>query len=239
MSLHPFVKVFSRNSRRLTVLIIVLLFVCVAYHVIFPSKSKFKEANPVLTLTEMQYYLNSLEIVERPLRDYSYRRKYFGTSWEDIDNNGCSQRRDVLYRDLIKERNFVIREDKTCNHIVVSGSWYDPYTGYLITLNNLRSQEQSQQIQIDHVVPLSLAWRYGAAFWSNEKKVAFANDLDNLVAVSGSANQQKSDSGPEEWQPVVNKCWYASVYIKVKAKYQLAISRSEKIALLELMSWCK
>lgn len=232
-------KNLSHRLKTTISLVMFLLFVLNGCHITFSDKSQFEELDPVLSKVDMGQYLDALEVSETMFHDYSYRRKYFGSSWEDIEKNGCSQRRDVLYRDLIKDKDFLLRSDKTCNHIVVSGNWYDPYTGYVIKLNNLREPEQAQQIQIDHIVPLSLAWRCGAKSWNDEERVVFANDLENLVAVSGSANQQKSDSGPEKWQPAANKCWYASAYIKIKAKYQLTVSMAEKEALVKLISWCK
>ncbi|KLJ10931.1 hypothetical protein EMPG_13749, partial [Blastomyces silverae] len=60
-------------------------------------------------------------------------------------------------------------------------------------------------VDIDHVVPLSNAWKSGAAGWTTARRREFANDLVNpqLIAVTDNVNQQKSDAGPEEWKPPI------------------------------------
>lgn len=56
---------------------------------------------------------------------------------------------------------------------------------------------------IDHVVPLSEAWKSGANEWTTAERRAFANDLTNpqLIAVTDSVNQSKSDKTPADWKP--------------------------------------
>lgn len=43
----------------------------------------------------------------------------------------------------------------------------------------------------------------GADKWTTEQRQKLANDLENpqLLAVTDNVNQEKSDSGPEEWKP--------------------------------------
>src|SRR3954451_23549027 len=67
----------------------------------------------------------------------------------------------------------------------------DPYTGQQITFS-------SNGIQIDHRYPLARAYAAGAFQWDRRQRQIFANDLDELVAVSGPANRAKSDSGIDE-----------------------------------------
>lgn len=53
-----------------------------------------------------------------------------------------------------------------------------------------------------HVVALSRAWDAGAANWTPQQRVNFANDTDvNLLASQGKANQSKSDQGLDTWLP--------------------------------------
>ena len=69
---------------------------------------------------------------------------------------------------------------------MVSGSWNDPYSGRTIT--------DATKLDIDHMVPLKEAHQSGAAFWSRERKRAYANDLDDpdtLIAVDRRLNRQK------------------------------------------------
>jgi len=52
-------------------------------------------------------------------------------------------------------------------------------------------------------VPLSEAWKSGAAAWDTPRRAKFANDLINpqLWAVTGRVNQAKGDSDPSQWMP--------------------------------------
>lgn len=182
--------------------------------------------------------LDSLAVIAKPVNDHTYKRILYGDPWFDVDHNGCNTRVDVLYRDVVKTQPFQERRSGTCHHKVKSGSWYDPYTGLQLRFTNLSDPRQAEQIQIDHIVPLALAWRFGAKNWPLQRRIAFANDMDNLVAVSGKANQDKGDLGPDDWMPDINHCWYATVYIKVKYKYELPTTKSEKSALIRALKTC-
>ncbi|EDN07046.1 predicted protein [Histoplasma mississippiense (nom. inval.)] len=50
--------------------------------------------------------------------------------------------------------------------------------------------------------PCATATKSGSADWTTAKRREFATDLVNpqLIAVTDNANQEKSDSGPEEWK---------------------------------------
>ena len=76
------------------------------------------------------------------------------------------------------------------------GRWVSPYDGFTTT--------NPTKIQIDHVVPLGVAWGSGAYTWNANTRKRFANDLGtryDLLAVSGRSNQLKSDYGPDRWLP--------------------------------------
>jgi len=96
------------------------------------------------------------------------------------------------------------------------------YTGDLIS---------PSEVEIDHVVPLAAAWDHGAYAWDRTRRVAFANDLDrNLLAVSGSANQAKSDGTPAEWLPPLSgaaPCAYVARYLTVSVGYGLSVSEPD------------
>src|SRR5204862_521212 len=82
---------------------------------------------------------------------------------------------------------------------------------------------QAQAIQIDHIVPLSEAWRSGASRWSPDRRRAFANDLDNLLAVDGPTNMSKSDDDPAGWRPRKGfQCAYAARWVETKMRWALA-----------------
>ncbi|KJK49964.1 hypothetical protein UK23_12120 [Lentzea aerocolonigenes] len=150
----------------------------------------------------------------------------FGQPWFDTDGDGCDQRSQVLARDL----SGVTRKPGRCS--VQSGSLDDPYTGTRVTTVS--------KIQIDHVVPLAEMWRSGAAGWPAEKRVAAANDLRNLVAVSGKVNQSKGDKTPDEWMPpnASYACSYSRIYVTVKVAYGLSVAPAERSALEQALTSC-
>ncbi|WP_018685425.1 AAA family ATPase [Actinokineospora enzanensis] len=151
----------------------------------------------------------------------------FGQPWKDVDGNGCDQRSDVLMRDLDGAK----RQPGRCK--VVAGVLHDPYTDTDVT--------SLAKIQIDHVVPEAVAWRSGAADWKLERRVAFANDLANLVAVSGKANMSKGDKTPDQWFPPnpAASCGYARIYVGIKATYALTVTAAERSALSSALNACR
>lgn len=158
-----------------------------------------------------------------------YERDEFGSSWIDTDDNGCSTRNDILARDLDDTE----RDSDGCK--VLSGVLDDPYTGQTLEF----SSEDPQAVQIDHVVPLSLAWRMGADEWDRDTRIEFANDPANLLAVDGPANREKSDSGPGEWQPHQGyRCSYAVAYIDVLHSYELPVSAEDRRGLSDMLATC-
>jgi len=150
----------------------------------------------------------------------------FGQPWFDTDGDGCDQRSQVLARDLTA----VERKPGRCG--VQSGTLDDPYTGSQIT--------GTSKIQIDHVVPLAEMWRSGAASWPQERRVAAANDLRNLVAVAGKVNQAKGDKTPDEWMPpnAGYACSYGRIYVTVKTAYALTVAPAERTALENALAAC-
>lgn len=153
----------------------------------------------------------------------------FGSAWtDDYDgpggHDGCDTRNQVLAAQM----SDVVFKPGTDSCKVVSGTLDDPYTGQRIEFVSGRGT--SRLVQIDHVVALSRAWDAGAAKWTLDQRVAFANDLDrNLMAVDGSANQSKSDSGLDEWLPpnMAVHCTYSLRYLEVAVHYQLAITEGD------------
>ena len=159
----------------------------------------------------------------------SYERNYFGTSWADVDQNGCRTRDDILARDLTAT---TFRGSCT----VMSGVLADPYAGK----RERFSKARASAIQIDHVIPLSLAWRSGASTWPAGKLAAFANDPLNLLAVDGPANQAKSDSGPSAWLPPNPKyrCTYVMRFVRVSFLYGVSIAAADRGAAKRVLHAC-
>ncbi|WP_327093308.1 HNH endonuclease family protein [Nonomuraea sp. NBC_01738] len=159
-----------------------------------------------------------------PIRGYSHRR--FLPEWAP-HRGACDTRETVLARD-----GRGVRRDSRCR--VVKGSWYSPYDGKWL--------KSEKEIDVDHVVPLSYAWRSGASKWSQARRRAFANDLTRpeLVVVSHSVNIAKGGQGPQSWRPPRRAYWcrYATKWITVKHHYRLFVTRKEKVALLNMLRTC-
>ncbi|WP_329250731.1 HNH endonuclease family protein [Actinoallomurus sp. NBC_01490] len=157
-----------------------------------------------------------------------YSRDEFGPAWKDVDHNGCDTRNDILARDLddVKKRN-------EC--VVIAGTLDDPYTGKQITF----AKAHATMVQIDHIFPLGLAWRMGADHWTEEKRTELANDRDNLLAVWGRPNEQKSDKGPSEWQPQKSfQCTYAEKFVAVADEYHLSVTQADHDELSDMLDTC-
>jgi hypothetical protein len=182
--------------------------------------------------------LAALRVVPRPREDGSYVRAAFGSSWSDVDGNGCNQRDDVLQRDAVPGTLRVARQG-ACDHDVIAGSWHDPYTGATLVFDDLKDLHQAMAIQIDHVVPLAEAWYSGARDWAPERRVRFANDLSELLAVDGPTNESKGDGDPAAWRPRKGyQCTYARRWIAVKRAWDLTVDASEVAALRQMLAYC-
>jgi len=163
-----------------------------------------------------------------------YTRAQFGQAWADVDRNGCDTRNDMLKRDLINIEYKV----KTRNCVVASGVLLDRYSGE--TINFVRGNVTSMEVQIDHVVALSNAWQTGAFKLTVTQRTALANDPINLFAVKGRLNSQKSDGDAATWLPPLKsfRCAYVAQQIAVKAKYSLWVTAPEKEAMTRILATC-
>ncbi|KAL3426957.1 secreted protein [Phlyctema vagabunda] len=142
-------------------------------------------------------------------------------------SGACNTREVVLARD---GTNVVQASDCSAS----SGSWFSPYDGATWTA--------ASDVDIDHMVPLSNAWKSGAAAWTTARRQAFANDLTNpqLLAVTDNVNQAKGDKGPEDWKPSLTSyhCTYARMWVKVKSVYSLTVTSAERTALTTMLNTC-
>jgi hypothetical protein len=159
------------------------------------------------------------------VRSHDYRRDAFGEAWTDDTtapggHNGCDTRNDILDRDLADKTYVSI---KRCPTAVATGTLLDPYTSEVVPFT--RGAQIGAAVQIDHIVPLALAWDLGARGWSDDMRIRFANDPANLLAVEGQANQDKGDKEPALWIPpnAAFHCQYAMQYIAVLRGYSLPV----------------
>lgn len=168
---------------------------------------------------------------EARIPDYD-REEQFGSPWIDVDDNGCDTRNDVLARDLDN-----ITKDGSCT--VETGVLHDPYTGE--TIQFTRGRGTSNDVQIDHVIPLCYVWEAGAYSWSQEERIALANDQEaELIAVDGPTNGSKGCDGPAEWMPPNESfhCTYVAMFTAVAVKYELTLKQADKAKIDEVAAGC-
>ena len=184
--------------------------------------------------------LSGITVVPLRIHRYDYRRSAFGEAWTDDNDapgghNGCDTRDDVLNRDLV-DKTFVWT--KHCPDAVETGTLHDPYTSAVINFH--RGAKVGEAVQIDHIVPLALAWDMAAYDWPVEQRVRFANDPANLLAVQGQANQDKEDSQPALWMPPNHAFWcqYAMQYIAVSRGYGLPVDLVTSNVLRQAAAGC-
>jgi hypothetical protein len=161
-----------------------------------------------------------------------YTRERYGPAWADTDRNGCDTRNDVLRHALIAKSLKTSSDGCT----VLSGTITDPYTA--TSIHFVRGG--ASELDIDHVVALGDSWRTGAAAWPAQKRLAFANDSLNLLAVDASANRQKGDANTDSWLPPNKKyrCSYVARQVAVKARYQLWVIAAERDAMRQVLGTC-
>ncbi len=170
-------------------------------------------------------------------RTQDFQRWRFGQAWSDDVNveyghNGCNTRDDILRRDLA---DLVVRPG-TC--YAQSGVLRDPYTGTVIDF--VRGPDTSKAVEIDHVVALADAWYKGARSWDPQRRLDFANDPRNLLAVSPKANFDKAFRDAASWLPPNEafRCDFVARQVDVKTAYGLWVSAKEKQAMSDVLARC-
>jgi uncharacterized protein (DUF2237 family) len=89
------------------------------------------------------------------------------------------------------------------------------------------------------VVALGAAWRSGASKWGAERRMEFANDTSNMLAVDKQANNDKSSKTPDQWRPPGDYwCQYAERWVGIKSRYDLTVTAAEKTALEQMLGDC-
>ena len=94
--------------------------------------------------------------------------------------------------------------------------FYDPYSG--------KTFYKTDDIEVDHIVPLSLAHKMGGYLWTPQQKKSFANDTENLILVSKTCNRSKGSKSISSWMPQNTN--YHAEYLKrynhIIQKYKLS-----------------
>jgi hypothetical protein len=184
--------------------------------------------------------LTGVAVVAGRVHHHGYRRAVFGDAWDDNNDapgghNGCDTRDDILNRDLV-DKTYVWT--KRCPEAVATGTLHDPYNNATVAFT--RGEKIGASVQIDHIVPLALAWDMGAHDWPFRQRLAFANDPANLLAVAGEANDDKSDAQPALWMPANTAFWcqYAVAFIGVLRGYGLPVDAASATVLREAAGSC-
>lgn len=149
--------------------------------------------------------------------------------WIDESGNGCDTRREVLIQESLTQ----VTVSSGC--VISGGSWFSTFDGITTT--------DASSFDIDHLVPLSEAWRSGAHAWSSNTRRSFANDLEyehSLIAVSASSNRSKGDKDPASWLPPRTSyhCEYIYKWVNVKIRWSLSVDSAEHSKLKRLASGC-
>lgn len=193
--------------------------------IVIPEEGSWAEAAAALPATE--------DSAAPP----AYERESFGENWADIDGNGCSQRDDVLARDLVD----AVREKCT----VLSGTLRDPYSGRKLGITSDRAAAGDDtgitRVRVDHVVSLRAAHEGGAWRWSPERRQQFANSLENLLAVDRDSAREKGSRGPAAWLPSDDGfvCEYAIRYTWIATAWELAVPKADRAALVSALTDCR
>lgn len=217
----------SYRIRRLIALITFLILIAVPFAgttVELPTLEEVMNGTP----TNVPGDLAALPMKGRAPKT-GYARTEFGNGWSE--SSGCDTRNQILSRDL---KDVTISAD--CK--VENGTLIDPYTGRSIRF--VRGTTTSDDVQIDHVVALSNAWQTGAQQISYDRRVEFANDPLNLLAVDGPTNEKKGDGDAATWLPPNKpfRCQYVTRQIDVKTKYGLWVTQAERAAMARVLGTC-
>lgn len=118
----------------------------------------------------------------------------------------------------------------------VSGTLKDPYTGDIIRFN----ESDQRPYDLEHIVALKDVEKSENPQYplSSEQKVQIANDPNNLILVTSSANRSKSDKTAKDWLPsyAPSQCRFAIETITVKSNYKLNIDKGEKDVLESVLN---
>jgi len=197
------------------------------------SNQEIQDFEPVYTVSAQELKSAKSSLSELAVRKDSGRVPDYDSNsmpdWSDVDDDGCSTRYDILYRDLMNEKS----DGTECG--IKSGTLFDYYTGTLVKYNRLVS---GGGIDIDHIVAKGNAWISGGSDWDMEQWEAYVNDEDVLQATTAKANRSKGDKDASEWLPPNEQYWcvYVIKQIQIKDKYDLSVSVDEKAIMSDTLS---
>lgn len=170
-------------------------------------------STPIASDTAQRALDKATQIPVSSTKATGYDRDSFG---EWFNEDGCNTRHRILARDLTN-----VAYSSGCK--VKSGTLHDPYSGQAVELSTTSS---GSTIEIDHLVPLSVAWYYGANTWTDVKRADYYNDHEVLQATASEVNQSKGNKTISQWQPSNQSyvCTYTIRYVDSVSKWGLSWS---------------
>ncbi|WP_150463031.1 DUF1524 domain-containing protein [Nesterenkonia ebinurensis] len=143
-----------------------------------------------------------------------------------VDGAGINTRHRVLGRDL-EEAQW-----NTAETAVISGTFYDPYTGDQMPYGRFT-------VTLDHILSVSHVWPE-MEHREAEEREAFYNDPANLLAVSTLEAQERSADAPRNWMPEHEgfHCRYAMGWMHTAVKYDISLFDSDVSQLRETLYTC-
>lgn len=188
------------------------------FAVLLAVASTFTSAFGVAPTSKISLMTALNRLTVQPEHLGGYVRSNFGNTWIDADGDGLDTRAEVL-----------IAESKAAvtisYHTVRTGRWLSLYDHVVWT--------NASDVDIDHVVALSEAWKSGASTWSSARRLAYANDIGvtwALRAVTDNVNMSKGDKDPSSWIPSYRGavCTYLVGWVAVKLRWGLSVDGAEK-----------
>jgi hypothetical protein len=140
------------------------------------------------------------------------RRDWFsGGNWNQVDRMNTRHR-------ILQTRggeNVVVDRSKATDQVTL-GTWTDEFT--VVVYENV---DPSGLLEIDHLIPLQWACRYGAPNWTEELRDEFYNDEVCLLVVHVDVNRRKQDDGAEDFVPPDDRlaCEYVSQFQECLNRY--------------------
>ncbi|MDX1491251.1 MAG: HNH endonuclease [Pseudohongiellaceae bacterium] len=146
----------------------------------------------------------------------------------DYDGDCQSTRQEVLAASSLVPVSF--SNPRECT--VRTGEWLDEYTGKVFTV--------AAQLALDHIIPLEYAHNNGGDYWSPNKKLAFANDPLNVIAIDRKEIRKKRNRGPSRYLPRKEyQCSYARQWRIVAEKYELQLANRDRNKINKLLDECE
>ena len=144
-----------------------------------------------------------------------YQRTMYGNGWDRSEDG--STRDKVLKRDLT---DITYSADRKT---ILTGTLVCPYSGATCVYKRGLST-----VDVDHIIPLSFAYKRTVDSWTSEKRKEFANDMRNLILVSAGENRMKGDKGPTEYLPLINVKSYLRWFYFIANQYKIPLTNTEK-----------